>query len=357
MSDTKSTQMQVIFINLTKQCNIDCHRCYLTPENRSNPAKMSLKVLQSILRSNYCQKADEILLIWQGGEASLLGEEYIREMIFTAKSLLPKARQTMVTNLFNLPDWLIRIAKEHFGSRIETTFAAGAKSMLNGDEQAYQSRFTKNLKKGIKAGLTIPVNLETNIETLKAGADLVLQIAAETGANQWEFDISIDFESFLSDPKFSRLGYPQLPPTATYKELEDYALSIVTDYEDLVHVTDFKNSLLDHARSRSKSLAFNVCQELNFVTVNPNGDVTTNPLFSDIEGTFLGNVSRLPLDMILDSPKRHRRSLEERIRISDCLKCRHFDVCGGGPSHVPVRDGSGTCSGLYALWAYFFPEY
>src|SRR5690606_40986607 len=46
-----------------------------------------------------------------------------------------------------------------------------------------------------------------------------------------------------------------------------------------------------------------------------------------------------------DLRKRLTRILADKRRASACKSCEHYDYCAGGPSHVPVHDGSGDCAG------------
>ena len=92
--------------------------------------------------------------------------------------------------------------------------------------------------------------------------------------------------------------------------------------------------------------AFNVRQEANFITINPDGTVTTNPLFTDLTETYLGNLNEQGLDEIIKHPNRQLRVIEEVKRTRSCVDCDHYESCAGGASHAPIMDTLGGCAGL-----------
>ena len=339
---------KVLFVNTTRQCNVDCPRCYLTPEHRAAAERLSPARLKRILDHPFW--GDSPLVIFQGGEPSILGESSLSDLSDAVLASQPGAVITMVTNLLNMPDWLVAFARERFDNQIETTYALGAKHLLNGDSQGYQERFRNSLGKAISAGIRCPVNVELNHETTSRHASDILNIARETGATQWEFDISIQFDRFRMAPLFAAGRYPMLPLSIPYAEFAGYihALSDAVEHECMQE--HFSSSLLADADERAARAAFNVQREADFLTINPDGTVTTNPLFSDIAQTYLGNIDD-GLDAILNHPNRLARIEWEQQRLAGCSGCQHLRHCKGGPSHAPVFDGSGECAGLRTVWS------
>jgi hypothetical protein len=72
-----------------------------------------------------------------GGEPSIVGEGGLRSYIRIVSNILPKARHTIVTNLFNLPKWLVAMSLNEFSGQIETTYANGKKQTLYDKSQQY----------------------------------------------------------------------------------------------------------------------------------------------------------------------------------------------------------------------------
>jgi radical SAM protein with 4Fe4S-binding SPASM domain len=279
-----------------------------------------------------------------------MGEQYLNAGAEAVQMVVPAAKQTMVTNLLNMPDWLVNLAKRHYNSRIETTFALKGKATLDGSEEVYLARFKKSLAKAISNGLEVPVNVELNKETAELGANKILEVAVETGAYNWEFDISVDFEEFRRNPKFTSGAYPTLPLTLPYSGFRDFCLTLGGEIPSTMpFVSSFYSALKTPGEVNS---SFNVLRERDFITINPDSTVTTNPLFSDIVETYIGNLANESFDEILSNSNRELRIHEERHRMRPCYTCEYFLSCRGGPSHVPLYDGSGECAGMKKLWAW-----
>jgi sulfatase maturation enzyme AslB (radical SAM superfamily) len=319
----------------------------LTPLNRNTkdvfPEGLLTKVLSDPFYRDYL---GPVLVIHQGGEPQLLGASKMRSILEEVKACAPNARQTIVTNLFNAPVWFVEMAYEFFQGKIETTWAAGRKQSLAGREDVFQTMFRKSLKLCIEEGLSCPINIELNDDTFDAGPDFLIDMMLETGAKTAEFDISVDFAKFRKNPSFAQGNAPLLPPTIPYTKVSQYLL----DFQRRLIVRGLKDRIGSHSiipiSHRGLDLPFNTRCEDRFLTLNPDGFITTIPLYSDIEETYLGNVHTDGMQKCLSHPNRLGRITYEMLRTGPCVGCVHQTGCQGGPSHVPVLDGSGECAGL-----------
>tara|TARA_R110002124_G_scaffold128157_15_gene288691 strand:+ start:15093 stop:16148 length:1056 start_codon:yes stop_codon:yes gene_type:complete len=336
------------FINVTRQCNVDCKRCYLTESNRKAKERLPLSILSEFLKHRFWENRD-VTLIWEGGEPSLVGKGAMELYCRTARNVLPQARQTMVTNCFSVPDWLIAMVHDEFAGNVETTFAFGKKYSLSGSEELYQSQFLKGLNRFWDSGIECPVNVELNAETISAGVNNLAKIILESKCRSWEFDVSVDFRSFLQAPEYAASTVPLLPLTASYADAWAFIRDLQMNWGQRFNDAGVSIGAFEQEAGQGNN-QFNVACENRFLTLNPDGVVTTNPLYSDLEGTFLGNVEFDGLDEILANRNRLMRILAERKRTQDCHHCVHLPYCGGGPSHVPVLDGSGECAGGKGMW-------
>lgn len=336
------------FINVTRQCNVDCKRCYLTDEHRSAKERLTVATLERFLESSFWHER-ECTLIWEGGEPTVIGSQAMQLLIDTARRVLPSARQTMVTNCFSVPDWLVAMVRAEFGGLVETTFALGHKFSLAGSEAVYQERFLAGLNKFWIEGIPCVVNVELNAETVRMGTQALADLMLKSQCKAWEFDISVDFSSFLQDPIFHASSTPALPLTVPYQEV----WSFLVDLRD-GHYAKLKESGIRIGAFEQKIEAdntqFNVLSEDRFLTLNPDGTVTTNPLYSDLDETFIGDLHLVDINEMIASRNRLSRVSYERKRVRACRECQHVSYCGGGPAHVPVFDGSGECAGGLRLW-------
>lgn len=341
---------RVLFVNVTKRCNVDCPRCYLTPLNRNTRDSFSLDALTSVLAHPFFSNYDgPVLVIHQGGEPQLLGFQGLSPIVKTVESVLPEARQTVVTNLFTAPAWFRDMAIEYFQGRIETTWAAGRKQTLAGSEERFQEMFRSSLQMCVSEGLSCPINVELNDDTFDLGPDHLIDMMLETGAQTAEFDVSVDFAKFREAPKFAMGNAPILPPTIAYDKIASY----VWEFRRQIHVRGLQERINSHSilplNQRGGDLPFNTRCENRFFTLNPNGDITTIPLYSDIEETYLGNVNTDGFSYCLNHANRQARIAYEVLRLGPCQGCEHLELCQGGPSHAPVLDGSGECVGLKSV--------
>lgn len=340
---------RVIFVNLTKLCNVNCPRCYLTAENRLNKQRLPLDSLEKLLDSNYVKNADDVVVIFQGGEPSILGYDALKDYSDVVRRIAPTAKMAMVSNLLNMPDWLIDYSKNILEGRLETTYASGHKFTLSGSSDGYNDKFLKSLTKAIANGLECPINVELNRETYERGPQYLVDIAIEAKARIWEFDFSVDFAEFHSRPAYSLFGYPVVSSTLTYDEFYEFVFDFQRLFNDQTGM-ELSCGVVNQFKNNQESINFNIQREKDFITINPDGSITTNPLFSDIVPTYLGNINSAPLDDIVCSVLRIRRILHEKKRIEKCYQCPHFNLCGGGVSHLPVFDGGANCIGGIQWW-------
>lgn len=343
---------RVLFVNVTRQCNVDCDRCYLTLSHRMEKERLDPEVFRKLV-SNPWFSEKPLTVIWEGGEAALIGKRSFTELATLCAELLPNARQTMVTNLYAMPDWLIELSHLHFSSHIETTLALSKKRGLGGSEAQFLERFCTSYKKVRAAGLTCPINIELNRETILLGPGAMLDYLEQMGANQIEIDVSVEFSEFFKQPAYAVDGYPLLPLTANYVEFSGYLKSMMTDHWERVCKLGIHSTLFDQYKLGKRSTMFAVQRGHDFITLNPDGTVTTNPLYSDFPNTYLGDLKTQEAGEILFGGKRDRYLRHELRRTLPCLKCKYYSHCAGGPSHVPVQDGSGECVGMKSIWEQF----
>gem|GEM_PF-5492295 len=263
--------------------------------------------------------------------------------------MLPAARQIIVTNLVHAPRWLVTLVQEH-NLVIETTFALGARALLDRSVEHFQERFIAAARRLADNGITLHVNLELNRETVACDPARLIEIIRDAKLTRIYFDISVQFDRFLRSPRYNADGYPVFETTITHAEHSRYLLELEERYGETlrslgVHISNFD----DPATSRTNN-DFNVNRDGEFITLNPDGTVTSNPLFSDLEPTYLGNLETMSFDRIVRNPKRLWRIAYEAKRRRPCVSCPHLPSCQGGPSHVPLFDESGECAGHKLIW-------
>lgn len=345
----------VIFVNVNTQCNVDCVRCYIGAEKRKNPLKnrvLDPAVLGKLLDHDVFREHPPTV-IYEGGEPLLVGRELMHEYVSLVRRVSPKSRQTMVTNLFARPAWATPIIEEYFGNLIESTFALGKKYSLSGSEDLYIRRFKHSLAEAWAEGMTCPANVELNRETFDKGVSALYRVLVETGCKEMEFDYSIDFIDFFANPQFDDYGMPKLKGTISYMEFSEYLIELHQCHGSGLKKLGVSIGAIDSPQARRENMAFNVQRMHEFFTLNPDGTVTTGPFFSDLPETFIGDMHQGDTDDLLRNETRLLASQAGFDRAESCLGCRHHHLCRGGPSHIPLEDGSGECAGGKRVWDYF----
>lgn len=343
----------ILYINATLGCNLDCTKCYLRESVRNSRGKLEDEALIRLLKDPYLQQSDKrIMVVWEGGEVALAGEERLRHFCTLTRELLPESQQTMVANLVVLPHWLIQITKDFFDSKFETTYAPGEKQLYGGDEAGYRKKYEANLIKAVNHELSVSVNVEVNQGTYERGVDEMAEFMVRSGAKIWDFDIAIGFDRFLSAQRYNSHAYPLLEPSLGYEYYYQYIKDLV-----LTHDQTFVEHGIDIAAVRqmmrgARTQLYAVQKTHEMFTLNPNGDLTTNPMWSDMQSMLRWNIFKHSLEDVLKDPQHRahtRWELMERVR--PCRDCEYYSMCRGGPSYAPIFDGqTEECVGGRRLW-------
>ncbi|OXX42296.1 hypothetical protein B9J93_18150 [Vibrio sp. V17_P4S1T151] len=345
----------LLFINVTRQCNINCPRCYLTIEQRTRKECIPFEYIDKALSDPFFLGDDiEPIIAWEGGELTLVGQHVLRDYMQRVRDKFPKVRQTMVTNAYNTPNWLIDLCREYMDNHFEVTYSMGHKFTLDGSSEKYQERFLRSIQKARKAGMSVTVNVELNKETFEAGAGALVEIMRKSDAKIWEFDASVQFDKFLESPLYNHMMYPVLPLSINYDQFSSYLIELVDKYGHELQEMGIQSSILWHSQTQAKSQFFNVKNSDMMFTLNPDGTVVTDVLWCDMGAMILGNIKDQKISDFMDHPIRRKHSRwENKLRCKSCVNCEYYHSCQGGPSHVPVYDGvTNECAGAKKLYQF-----
>ncbi len=350
----------ILFINVTRQCNVNCPRCYISAEKRAQKECIPFEYVEKALSDPFYSDEDvEPTLIWEGGELTLVGKDVLNEYMSLVRTKFPKVRQTMVTNALNMPNWLLDLAREYMDGHVEVTYAAGHKYTLDGSHERYQEKFKRSIIKAKEAGLSVAVNVELNIETYNAGTAELVSVMRETNVKIWEFDISAKFDEFLKNPMYNHSRYPILPPTITYDKFSNFIIELVRDHGDELQEMGIQSSILWHSQTLNTAQFFDVKNSDEMFSLNADGTVFMNVLWTDMQEMHLGKIQDKNISDFLDHPLRRKHvRWEVGQRTTSCAGCEYYKSCNGGPSHVYLYDGvSKECSGGKSIFDFMRKEY
>lgn len=319
-----------LFINTTWSCNMDCPRCYIPKNLRDDhQSRLDHAYLTKMLRHESISQDSNTVVMYMGGEATTIGKKSMKSYINAVAKILPNARHTVVTNLFHLPNWLIDMSVNQFQGQIETTYANGQKQTLSGNEQRYQEKFINNLKQITCHGINCTVNVELNKETYSRGIEPIIATMQTTKAKDWAFDYSVNFDEFNAKSIYDDFDYPVLKGSLTLKEYWDFVSA----------VKQHNWAIVQGVRITPRVDGFNVMEGKNFLTINPNNTVTTNPLFSTMQALQYSDIDTMNQSNMRE---KHQRRAVSRIR--PCVNCNEFYDCQGFSAHVPIQQ-EGICAG------------
>lgn len=151
----------------------------------------------------------------------------------------------------------------------------------------------------------------------------------QSNTKDWAFDYSVNFDEFNHNPGYDKFNYPIITGNTTLKEYWNFVNAIKQDQ----WVID------SEVRIAPRSDGFNVLEGRNFLTINANNTVTTNPLFSTMSALQYSDIDALNQSGIRE---KHQRRAVSRIR--PCVECDEFFDCQGFSSHIPIQE-EGVCAG------------
>ncbi len=355
-----------IYLNLTHYCNVDCFRCYLSKEDRQRRDTMPKEYITKLLSSPLLKDGADVNISWLGGEVTTLPVKVLEQYRDIIKDLLPKSKQILITNCYSVTDKHLDFIKETFDT-VETTYAEGGKTTLNGDTSAYKERFISTLGKYKKAGIDLFINVELNDFTLKSGYDWIFEITEKSGQTNWEFDISVQFDKVFEllakgDTSFlNKHGYPaSVPLTISYEQWSQYVLGLLRDHSQRCKDTGISIGFLASCVQKDFDAFFSTSDSGHIITMNVDGAIFGTPVYSGIEPLAFGHIKNDSLEDILSSSKRsgfiYSEAVERRMD-APCHSCRFHEECRTGFSSVPIEDGSKSCVGMYPVREYVADVY
>lgn len=326
--------MKTLFINVLKKCNLDCKQCYLSVDSRRSDQVLSCETFRDFI-SNPAFSDKNYRVVWQGGELSILPSSHL----WSLSDHLPSGvKQSVVTNFLAYSSGLSNFVSTHCDRTIETTFAYHDKVTKSGSSERYRSCFLKSAKRYYDDGLAININVELNAGTIESGVEKLIRFFDELPPCSIDFDISL---SPIQNRELVQTNDSYLPRSVTFESHWEFLKKLYLVLSGRSSVNK-RYPLFDSIFS-SKTTQFSANSYGLFFTLNPDGQVTTNPLYSDQANLVIGHSADRS---DLRESNRYKSLLrEEYNRFSQCAGCSYFKSCGTGASYVPVFDGSGECVG------------
>jgi uncharacterized protein len=324
-------------------CNLDCTYCFYLDKAEYFPKtqthRMSLGILETLVRQSMEQSGSHISFGWQGGEPTVMGLSFFKKAVEYQEQY---GQGKTVGN--GLQTNGILINQEWAGFLAKYNFLVGLS--LDGPEHIHDHyRFNKQGKGTWKK--------------VHDRAKLLLDAGVATNGLIVVNDYSVNFpEEIYSYHKALGLNYMQFIPCVesdTKKSGQAAPFSVTAEkYGDfLKKIFDLWHAdITDGVAATSvryfdsvfhKYVGMNVpdctlmktCGE--YVVVEHNGDVFACDFFVEDEW-HLGNIATRRLDEMLNSPRQQEFGNMKAVLPEECISCEWLKKCQGGCTKDRIRD-------------------
>lgn len=339
-------QAQLIIIQPTSFCNIDCKYCYLP--NRSLSRRVSPEILEQIFKVLFASPfiGDEILFLWHASEPLVLPTSFY-EYAFELQQRWNQ-KQVRITNAFQTNATLITQKWCQFFRRYDIHIGVS----LDGPQFLHDSMRVD------RAGRGTFERVMKGIELLRTNniPYTVISVITSTSARQPDA-----FWQFFSELRPQRLGFnpEEAEGVNMSSTLEDdagvrqykvffqrfFALNEQSQHplalREVENLSQFISSSVRSSRSQTTLPMAIITFDCdgNFSTFSPELLTMSHPEY----GTFLfGNVFEHSLEDIYRNPVFQKVHQQIQQGIEQCAEtCSYFPVCGGGsPSNKLCENGT-----------------
>jgi len=311
-------------------CNLRCDYCFYLEKSALYPDsqrhRMAPEVLERLISSYMATNQPEYVFGWQGGEPTLMGVDFFREV-------------TRLQQKYGRPGSVVANGLQTNATLIDDEFAAHLAQYnflvgvsLDGPPELHDTYRTTASGQGSHAQV-----LE-GIETLKRnGAEsnaLTLVSSANVGQAREVYhylcDLGIYYHQYIPCVEFDEQGQP-LPWTISGAEWGDFLCQIFdhwyqTDTRRVsLRLFDALLSLLVEGKSTICHLGRNCCQ---YFVVEYNGDLYPCDFFVEAERK-LGNIATDSWEDLLRSSKYLNFGRQKAQWNSKCARCEFLPFCSG----------------------------
>ena len=317
----------------TLECNLACTYCFEEhPKGRWDLAR-TRHIIDQILELARRERADNVRLHWQGGEALLMGTDYWSAVLSMAEDAFGAAgvgfEQSMQTNLTLYTRELGDLIKRYFGGQIGTSFEdSPGRCFEQGGHTRFVKAWTHAYARALDDGIRVGVISVLNDAALSEGAESFLNRMRDTYGIR-RLRINLPFQQNGSG------GFWVDARGAGAFMRDAYRWWVARGRDDYFYLKPMK--YLEEKLTRGHSDEPGLCifaQNCSDValTVMTNGDVTLCDSFAFTgQAAPYGNVFRESLAEVYRSPARAHVHAMCRSLIADaCTECRFLPMCYGG---------------------------
>ena len=371
-------------------CNLDCKYCYYLHKEelleQPKQPQMNDALLEEHIRQYIeAQTGDEVVFSWQGGEPTILGVEFFRNVVaLQARYKKPGQRieNDLQTNGTLLDaEWAMFLKQHNFlvglscdgPKRLHDLYRYSKGGAPTHDKVMAAARLLQ------KHGVPFSVLCVVNRENARYPLDVYRFLTRELGARRIQFISCVEPKDFAhvapqhwSPENLPIIGTPQARPGAPDSvvtewsvDADDWGRFLSKVWDDWyardygkVHVDLFENAV-----AQSLGMPAQRCITAEFcgksLAIEHNGDVFSCDHYVYPEYK-LGNISQTHWGDMAYAQRQQAFGFAKRDTLpSDCRECPHLKLCWGEcPKNRLLRTASGElglnylCSGLKQFYSH-----
>lgn len=347
----QSRRPQLIVLQQSPFCNIDCQYCYLP--HRAKKTKMPLKVLEAAYRSVFESEimGDPISFLWHAGEPLTVGHDYFRKAFALCKSVNQdygrRFSQNIQTNAMLIDDRWVDIFKQ-FDVQLGVSLD-GPPHIHDAQRVDRAGRGTyERVMKGIHKlqNNNIPFQTITVLTSASLGyPDEIFWHFVENNIHHIAFNID-ELEG-----THTTTSYSEGDAIIRYQHFMRRFLELMTDHPGHIQVREFNSIMplfIDTQDVINSGMVFNNTNvPLQILTIDFEGNYSTfcpelrSAQSAEYNNFKMGNVLFDPIDTIYEHPTFQRVNTEIQAGVAACqATCEYWELCGGGsPSNKFYEHG------------------
>ena len=353
--------IELVVIQATSFCNLNCKYCYLSEETRKTKDKISLSLISTffskILSSKYL--GERLIVSWHSGEPLVLGSAYYESAIEIISQLKEQFCEPDFEILYDIQtngtlineDWCSFFRK--YKDVITVGISCDGPGYMH---DAYRKDWRESgtfekTRKGIE--LLIKNNIKFS---------LIAVISPHTLDYPDEFfDFFYSYRSDISEFRFNLLDEFSDSGEFSFKNSQnkyyDFLKSLLNRIEsldpddELLNIKNFSHfydRLFAPSDKKTELTAHYTSLPFRAFNIATNGDVSTfyagltidecDDVYGDNKGLVLGNLINQSLDDIAESPKLARIVQDFQRSHAACQEeCPYFELCPGGYNLIKFK--------------------
>lgn len=353
--------IELVVVQATSFCNLNCQYCYLSEDSRKNknrivPSRLST-YFAKILSSRYL--GDRLIVSWHSGEPLVLGTAYYEAVIERISELAKQFRgsEFKVLHDFQTNGTLIDDGWCAFFNKHRETVTVGVSCDGPDDMHDVYRRDWKGAGTFAKTLRGIERLIENDIKF-----SLIAVISPRTlKYPEAFFDFFYSYRSHVSEFRFNLLDefspsgeFSYQDSQASYysflKAILDKLVSLDTK-DELLNIKNFSyfyDRLFSSPADRWKHTADHMSRPFRAFNIAANGDVSTfyagvtidecADIYGDSKGLVVGNLNDHSLDEIARCHKLTRLRQDFQRSHAVCKEtCPYFQLCPGGYNLIKFK--------------------